>query len=779
VPLRLSTSFILSGTMTPLLTFFFGLLLLGLFAWYFSTESEARKRWLGAALTILLLLFCLDSATPPEKKIRLGLDLRGGTSFLLQLVPQNGQQITGDMLQQAVEVIRKRVDQFGVGEPVIAPQGTQRILVQIPGLDPAQIQTTREQLQRVAKLEFAEVYPDSAGLIARIDKGEAILPPGFVIKEHTQTSEGKADVERLLVKKEADLTGEHVTHAYAFFDQQGYGVSLNLDGEGAKSFFELTTQLAPHQGRLAILLDGKIQSAPSVRNPIPGGQAQITGRFKEKEARELASVLENPLRTPVTIEETRSVSPTLGADSIRSGIVSGIGGLALVMLFVVFYYRLAGCVALLGLWINIVILFGMMAMFHFVLTLPGIAGIILTIGLAVDANVLLYERLREELAAGKTLGAAIDGAYNKAFSAIFDANATTLITAGILFWQASGPVRGFSVTLMLGIIASLFSAVLFTRTAFRWMMKIGGLKRLTMANIAPRHQFDFLGRRAVAVFVSLVLIGGSMAIFAKRGAGNFGIDFRGGDLLVLDSSPALSVAEVRSALEPLHLTEETIQLEQAGTRQMLSIRSAEDTSSRIFENIQGSFPDRKVVAAQQEKVGAQIGLEFAKKALLALGLGMVGILIYVTFRFEFSFAIGALVALLHDVIITVGVFSLVGGELSLVMVGAILTIAGYSINDTIVVYDRIREGLRNRTSGSVEALMNRSINETLGRTILTGGMTLLSVAALFFFGGAVLKDFAFAILIGILVGTYSSVFVASPIVLWCSKLGAKKAAAGK
>jgi preprotein translocase SecF subunit len=282
----------------------------------------------------------------------------------------------------------------------------------------------------------------------------------------------------------------------------------------------------------------------------------------------------------------------------------------------------------------------------------------------------------------------------------------------------------------------------------------------------------------LAVFVSLALIGGSVAVFAKRGAANFGIDFRGGDLLVLDSRPSLSVAEVRSALEPLHLTEETIQLEQAGTQQMLSIRSAEETSGRIMERLTAAFPDRKVTAAQQEKVGAQIGREFAKKAFLALGLGMVGILLYVTFRFELSFAIGALVALLHDVIITVGVFSLVGGELSLVMVGAILTIAGYSINDTIVVYDRIREGLRNRTGGSVEALMNRSINETLGRTILTGGMTLLSVAALFFFGGAVLKDFAFAILIGILVGTYSSVFVASPIVLWCSKLRGRRAAAG-
>lgn len=752
--------------------------MLGLFAWYFATELDVRKRWIGLALTFFLVLFCLEATMPPSQKIRLGLDLRGGTSFLLRLVPQPGQKITSDMLQQAVEVIRKRVDQFGVGEPVIAPQGAEHILVQIPGLDPAQIQTTKETLQRVAKLEFSQVYPGDERLIAQIEKGEAMMPPGYEIKTYIipEQPKGSAPVvaPRLLVKKEIDLTGEHLTKAFAFFDQGGYGVSLTLDSVGAKTFYEITSALAPHHGRLAILLDGKIQSAPEVRNPIPGGQAQITGHFSEKEARDLASALENPLRTPVVIEETRSVSPTLGADSIRAGFLSGLAGLGLVMLFVLFYYRLAGLVALFGLGINIILLFGMMTLFHFVLTLPGIAGIILTIGLAVDSNVLLYERLREELASGKTLGAALQGAYKKAFSAIFDANATTLITAGILFLQASGPVRGFSISLVLGVVASMFSAILFTRTVFRWMMAKGGLKRLTMAHLAPKTRFNFLGHRIVAILVSLFFIVGSFAVFAKRGANNFGIDFRGGDLLVLDTQPALTVAQVRQGVAPLGLSEVTIQREQAGTTQMLSIRSAEDTSQKILQALRSTFPQNTITAVQQDKVGAQIGLTFARKALIALGLGMIGILLYVSLRFGLSFAIGALVALLHDVIITVGLFSLLGGELSLVMVGAILTIAGYSINDTIVVYDRIREGLKHSSEGTIEELMNRSINETLGRTILTGGMTLLSVSALFFFGGAVLKDFAFAILLGILVGTYSSVFVASPIVLWWSQWSGKK-----
>jgi SecD/SecF fusion protein len=301
------------------------------------------------------------------------------------------------------------------------------------------------------------------------------------------------------------------------------------------------------------------------------------------------------------------------------------------------------------------------------------------------------------------------------------------------------------------------------------MVEKAGLKKLTMANLAPKKQWNFLRYRHLAVLISVVVILGSCVVFAKRGARNFGIDFRGGDLLVVNAEPALSISEARTALISLGLSELTLQREQASNASMISIRSPENTSNKILSRLQKSFPSRRILAAQEDKVGAQIGHEFARKALMALGLGMIGILLYVSVRFGLSFAIGALVALLHDVVITLGLFSLLGGELSLVMVGAILTIAGYSINDTIVVYDRIREGLHHKGGGTVQNLMNRSINETLGRTMLTGGLTLLSVLALFFFGGAVLKDFAFAILLGILVGTYSSIFVASPIVLWWSK----------
>lgn len=754
--------------MSPALTFSFGLLLLVLFGWYFATDAASRKRWLGLVLSILLAAFCIEQLVPPQQKIRLGLDLQGGTSFLIRLVPQTENGITPDLLDQAVEVIRKRVDQYGVSEPIITPQGRDRILVQIAGLDTRQIEEAKAQLQRVAKLEFSIVGEGGAARIARIEAGEEVMDPSFILMPFNPGGEETDGEEKILVKRRPAFTGDHVTKAFAFFDQQGYGVSLELDGEGARIFDEVAKR---NKGRqMAIILDGEVISAPVLQSDFYGGRAQITGNFDDREARDLASALENPLRVPVKIEETRSVSSTLGTDSVRSGVLAGLAGLALVMLFVLAYYRLAGLVAFFGLALNILLLLGAMAMFRFTLTLPGIAGIILTIGMAVDANVLIYERLREELNAGKSLAAAIKGAYDKAFSAIFDANVTTLITALILFWQASGSVKGFAVTLTLGIIASMFSSLLFTRTAFRWLTEKGGLTKITMLDLVPKKQFDFLGMRRVALALSIVLIGGSVAVFALRGEGNFGIDFRGGDLLVVDSTKPVTVAEARDALNDPSVV---IQREREGTTEMLTFRSPEGTAAGILDRLREAFPDRGIVPEAQDTVGPQIGLEFARGSLIALGLGMLGILIYVTLRFEFSFAIGAVTALVHDVVITLGIFSLIGGELSLVMVGAILTIAGYSINDTIVVFDRIREGLTHGERGNIQRLMNNSINQTLGRTILTGGTTMLSVGALYFFGGTVLRDFSFAILVGIVVGTYSSIFVAAPVVLWSSRIRGK------
>jgi SecD/SecF fusion protein len=754
--------------MSPGLTFFAGLGLLVLFGWYFATDVGMRKRLLATTLVMLLVAFSIATIWPPKEKIQLGLDIQGGTSFLIRLMGGD-KEVNKGMLDQAVEVIRKRIDYFGVSEPVISPVGNDRILVQIPGLDTAKIQEAREQLSRVAKLEFRMVYPDNGDRLAKIDHGQEVIPPEYRIEVYKMAAEEneKPREERLLVKKKADLGGDRVRESHAYYGNEGWTVQLKFDGEGAKQFGKITEQYKGH--RFAIVLDGVIQSAPVIRDAIYGGDAIITGKFGEKEARSLASVLENPLQTPVSIEEERSVSPTLGMDSIRASIMAGLVGLAITLVCVLIYYRLPGLVANLALLVNLVLLIGALTMFRFVLTLPGIAGIILTIGLSVDANVLIYERLREEMALGKSLKVAMETAYQKAFSSIFDANVTTLITAMILFWQAAGPIRGFAISLTFGILASLFTALIVGRNALGWLVDTGRVKKISMLHLISSQNINFLGKGFLACMCSLALILAGATSFYIRGEKNFGVDFRGGDLVTLSSPAKIDVGQVRDALKPIGLADASIQESAQGSKSYITVRSPLNTSDKVEKQIIQTMPTAAFKVERSERVGALVGGELAKSSVVALVLGILGILIFVTFRFELSFAVGAIVALLHDVIITVGVFSLLGRELTLTMVGAVLTIAGYSINDTIVVYDRIREGLAGGRRGTIEEIMNSSINQTLSRTILTSTVTLIPILCLFFFGGAVLRDFSLAIIIGVVVGTYSSIFIASPIVLWWTR----------
>lgn len=779
--------------MSPAATFFAGIGLLILFGWYFATDSERLRRILGTVLTVAITAFCLASTYPPfdqkkpdgtvvrPGKIHLGLDLQGGTSFLIRLDPAMGvdgtkRPITKSMVDQAMEAIRKRVDQFGVSEPIITPQGTDRILVQIPGLDAGKIQEAREQLSKVAKLEFRLVYPDNGAKLEAIDGGKDVIPPDYRIETYTMRGEEgeKPREERLLVKKKSDLGGERVKESHAYYGNEGWTVQLKFDGDGAKKFGEIT---AAHKGhRFAIVLDGVIQSAPVIRDAIYGGDAIISGKFGETEARGLASVLENPLQTPVKIEEERQVSASLGSDSIKSGIYSGIAGFALVVVFMLIYYRLVGLIADIALGINCIMVVGALGMFNSVLTLPGIAGLILSLGIAVDANVLIYERLRDEIKQGKTLRTAIDTSYSKAFSAIFDAHVTQFLTAVILFWLASGPVKGFALTLTIGIVASMFSSLLVTYTCFSWAFAANLLKKVSMLHLIRSKDFDFLGNAKKFMLVSGLATAACLAVLFIRGERNLGADFRGGDLMVLSSTQKLTPDQVRSALANSGFQNSVIQSEKVANRDLIGIRSDAGTADKIRARLQEALPNAGLKFEQTDHVGALVGSELARNSALALTLGLIGIFIYVSLRFGTSFAVGSLAALAHDLIITIGIFALSGRELSLIMVAAILTIAGYSINDKIVVFDRIRSGLRDRLSGSVAQVMNHSINDTLSRTILTGGTVLLTVLALYFFGGPVLNDFAFSFLVGVIVGTYSSIFIASPIVLWWTRARGKDTA---
>ena len=760
--------------MTPALTFLAGLAILVLFGWYFATDQGLRKRLLAMTLMLLLVVSSIVTIWPPQKKIALGLDIQGGTSFLIRL-KGGDKEVTKGMLDQAVEVIRKRIDTFGVSEPIISPVANDRILVQIPGLDTAKIQEARDQLSRVAKLEFRLVYPDNGERLRQIDEGKQVIPPDYRIETYKLSPEGesvagvkeKPREERLLVKKKADLSGDRVSNAGASYERDGWVVHLRFDSEGAKKFGDITAAHIHH--RFAIVLDGIIQSAPVIQDAIYGGDAQITGRFTEEEARGLASVLQNPLQTPVSIEEERSVSPTLGLDSIRASILAGLVGLAITLVCVAVYYKIPGLIANLALIINLILLIGALTMFHFVLTLPGIAGIILTIGLSVDANVLIYERLREEMALGKSLKVALNTAYEKAFSSIFDANVTTLITAAILFWKATGPVKGFAISLTLGILASLFTALIVGRNCLGSLVDTGRVKRISMLHLISAKNINFLGKGFIACMCSLALLLAGAFAFYQRGERNFGVDFRGGDLITLSAAGKIDIGQVRGALKPIGLADASIQESTQVGRSYITIRTPLNTSDKVEKQVMQTLPGTGFRVEGSERVGALVGGELAKNSLIALGLGILGILIFVTFRFELAFAVGAIVALLHDVLMTVGVFSLLGRELTLTMIGAVLTIAGYSINDTIVVYDRIREGLASGRRGTIEEIMNSSINQTLSRTILTSTVTLIPILCLFFFGGAVLRDFSLAIIVGVIVGTYSSIFIASPIVLWWTR----------
>jgi len=343
-------------------------------------------------------------------------------------------------------------------------------------------------------------------------------------------------------------------------------------------------------------------------------------------------------------------------------------------------------------------------------------------------------------------------------------------------WQSSGAVRGFAVVLMLGITASMFSALTVTRTVFRWMER-AGLQRISMFDLIPKKYFNFVGMRRVALTFSALALVASVAVIAWRGPANLGIDFRGGDLLTVSTTKPLSASDARAALPSNIATSDArVQLERAASAEELeriSFRTASGTKEQVLESLETAFPDHGIKSVASDTVGPAIGWEFAKSALFALALSLVAILIYVTIRFEFSFALATVLALMHTVTISLGVFSAIGGELSLVMVGAVLATVGYAINDNIVIFDRIRETLKNNEGGSVASIMNRAINETLGRTILTGGSTLVAVLSLYLFGGTVLRDFAFFMMLGIVVGTYSSLLIAAPIVLWWSKVTGK------
>lgn len=747
---------------------------LGLFIWYLVTHQAETRKKVAVGLTASLLFICAWSlfGPPPEGErpegawpvnLKPGIDLKGGTQFIIELAGNP----SPEALDQAVGQIRRRVDRLGVAEPVIQPMGDNRIIVQIPGISEADKAGYRAILQRVAKLEFKLVHPESAQLLREIAAGTAILPFDYEILEMVGRGERGGEERRpIVVRKRADMSGRYVERAFRSQDQLGRPeVIINFNAEGSRLFGRLTEENVGRQ--LAIVLDGEVRSAPEIKTAIYGQCVISGGNMTAADAQELASILENPLETPVAIVDERGVDPTLGAASVRDGFRAAMIGLAAVVVFMVVYYRAIGVFAVVALLLNLVILLGLLAQFGFTLTLPGVAGIILTIGMAVDANVLIFERIAEELRAGKPTWAAVRAGFEKAFSSIMDANVTTLIAAVIMFWQGTGAIQGFAVVLCLGILASLFSALIVTRACFEWTADVPFMRKLSLVQLFRNSRYNFMGVKTAGLALSGLLVLVSVGAWAQRGSAIYGVDFAGGDLLILAYEKRVPENEVLRVAGGGARVQYQDSL--TGEDHVVTLRVPFEQGEVVQAALEEEFPEANFRRLSLDRVQAVIGGEFKQRAFTAILLGILGIFFYVMVRFEVSFAIGAIAALVHDVVVTLGIFTLLGREFSLPVVGAVLTVAGYSINDTIVVFDRIREGLKGESKERFEDVVNQCINATLSRTLLTSGTTLLAVLALFLFGGVAINDFALVLLIGIVVGTYSSIFVASPIVLMFSR----------
>ncbi|MFH1394998.1 MAG: protein translocase subunit SecD [Candidatus Omnitrophota bacterium] len=704
-----------------------------------------------------------------EGTINLGLDLQGGMHLVLEVdTSELSPEEAKDAPERALEVIRNRIDQFGVMEPVIQLQGKNRMLIQLPGVSDRK--RAKEIIGRTAHLEF-KLVSDDPELLKKIVAGETV--EGYELK-NMKTRDGKT--EPLVVESSSVLTGDMLVNATTEFSQQGFGqpyVSLEFNDKGADIFALVTSSNIGK--RLAIVLDDEVSTAPVIRERIPSGRAQITGNFSLQEAKDIALVLRaGALPAPVVIIEERSVGPALGKDSVKKGINAIIIGGICVLAFMAIYYLLAGVIADFALILNILIITGALAYFGGTLTLPGIAGLLLTIGMSVDANVLIFERIREESKLGKSLRAAIHAGYDKAFWTILDANITTLITALILFQFGTGPVRGFATTLSIGILASMFTALVVTRlildiiTLARPKMTV-----LPMMRFFSQPNIPFVKIRKIAYGVSIIVIIVGMFLFIQRNEKNYGIDFTGGTLQQFKFTEVVPVQKVRKILSDIGLGESAIQ--QFGQGKEVIIRSLSGKTDEISSGLNKEFGEGSFEIMRIEEVGPAVGADLRRAAIKALIFAMIGICIYISIRFEFRFAVTAIIALLHDVLVSLGMIALTGREISLPVIAALLTIVGYSINDTIVLFDRIREDRKFMRKSSPEEIINTSINQTLSRTVLTSLTTLFVVIALFIFGGKVINDFAFVLLVGIVVGTYSSIFIASPLLIdWHGRKVAKR-----
>jgi len=729
----------------------------------------------------ILLKHLLSTA---QSNLRLGLDLKGGVGFTLKIDETVQTELTSseqeEQLKDAISIMASRLDGLGVAEPMIRPRGQDAIEIQIAGLSTKDNPEVIDSLKKPAKLEFRSVHPvltpDSTAL-NRYPVGYEVLA-----EEIEDAKTGQVYERRMFVKLIPEATGEIIEDAFASQTQTGsFQINLVMTADGAEVFRRVTARLAPQAGQpgqpLAIVLDGKLYSAPTIQGVL-SKNAQITGTFSQREAIDLANVLNNPLAVELRVDEMYEVGPTLAEGTKKSSINAAKWGAILVVVFMLVYYFLGGLVAVLSSFVNVVIVLGVLASLGATLTLPGVAALVLTLGMGVDANILIFERIREEMRLGKSIKNATAGAFEKVTSTIVDANVTTLITAAILIWLGTGPVKGFGITLAIGICASIFCALVVTRFLIDFLVHRLGASQVLGLNVFSEQKFDFFKFRKPAFIGSwLVVLAGVISVVIHHD-NIMGIDFTGGDEMTISYDQRIETDLLIAATETAALGEvnPVYQSLIGEDREVLKIQTRFDQSRAVLVVLQQAFPVANFTEDGVTQIGAAVSGSIQRNAMLSVLAALGGILLYVAFRFEVGYGVGAVVATIHDVLMTIGIFVLFGqlglfvsGQFSAPMLAAILMIVGYSINDTIVVFDRIREELELNPGSDLRSIINLAISRVFPRTLLTSATTLLAALSLYIFGAGVINDFSFVFIIGILTGTFSSIFIASPIFFWWHK----------
>lgn len=698
--------------------------------------------------------------------------------------------IKKNAVNQSLEIIRNRIDQFGVAEPIVLRQGENQIVVQLPGVkDPERAMSL---IGQTAQLEF-KMVAEAPGLnpvqmVEEVVKtgqwrpGDSRkqlnlalqnrLPQGSEIyfEKMVDNKTKKESKIPILLETPVLMTGEMVKNAQVRIGgnfNEPY-VSLDLTSRGGQVFAALTEKSVGK--RLAIVLDETVRSAPVIREKILGGSAQISGSFTHNEATDLAIVLRvGALPAPVDIVQNLTVGASLGQDSINKGIYSGLFGTLMVVIFMAIYYRLSGVIANVAMVLNIVLLFVGLALFGATLTLPGIAGIILSIGMAVDANVLVYERMRDEFALGKSVRAGVAAGFSRAFWSIFDGHVATLVTALALFMFGTGPIKGFAITLSLGLMINLFTVLFCCPIVYDLLFNFKMLKKLNFFHLVNKSNFDFMRVRKIAFAFSacFAILGIVAFVQILRGQANMGVDFSGGALLQYKAEKPFPLDEVRTALHNNGHPGVELQEVTGENRLIIKIKKSEEKVGNLDEQITSVLhkeqPDKKFALESKSEIGASTSADLRNKAIISIVISMVGVMLYLALRFDFRFGLAAAAATFHDVLAVLGILWLLDKEMTLLIITALLTLAGYSLNDTVVIFDRIRENMQKDESFSLHEIINHSTNQVLARSIITVLTVFFTVAALYFFGGSAIHDFSLALLIGLIVGSFSSIFVASPL----------------